>query len=95
MSGHAKRLYTKHIIEYVQTLKEPFKEVASLMKMEFTEKEFVETFKECYPHLWQDISDKYRAYQKADERLVKRGKKRRYKFPSPFNFVLSRFMTLA
>lgn len=87
MSGHAKRLYTKHIIEYAQTLKEPFKEVASLMKMGFAEEEFVETFKECYPHLWQDISDKHRAYQKADERLVKRGKKRRYKFPSPFNFV--------
>lgn len=88
MSGHAKRLYNKHIIEYVRTLKEPFKEVANLMKIGFTEEEFVETFKECYLHLWQDISDKHRAYQKADERLVKQGKKRRYKFPKPFNFVL-------
>lgn len=88
MSGHAKRLYNKHIIEYVRTLKEPFKEVANLMMMGFTDEEFVVTFKECYPHLWQDISDKYRAYQKADDRLVKRGKKRRYKFPNPFKFVL-------
>ena len=88
MSDHAKRLYTKHIIEFVRTLKEPFKEVASLMKMGFTDEEFVETFKECYPHLWQDISDKHRTYQKADDRLVKRGRKRRYKFPKPFNFVL-------
>lgn len=74
MSGHAKRLYTKHIIEFVQTLKKPFTEVANLMKMSFTDEEFVVTFKECYPHLWQDISDKHREYQKADERLVKRGK---------------------
>ncbi len=55
---------------------------------EFTDEEYVNTFKECYPHLWQDISIKHIAYQKADEKLVKRGKKRRYKFPKPDNFVL-------
>lgn len=88
MSGHAKRLYTKHIIDYVRTLKEPFQEVANLMKVGFTDEEFVQTFCECYPHLWKDITDKHTAYQKADERLVKRGKKRRYKFPKPSNFIL-------
>lgn len=62
MSGHAKRLYTKHIIEYVRTLKIPFHEVASIMKPGFTDEEYVETFKECFPHLWQDISDKHRCY---------------------------------
>ena len=41
MSGYAKRLYTKHIIEYVQTLKEPFKEVASLMKLSLTNDKFM------------------------------------------------------
>lgn len=41
MSGHAKRLFTKHIIEYVQTLKEPFKEVASLMKMSLSDDKFM------------------------------------------------------
>lgn len=88
MSGHAKRLYTKHLIEFVGTLKEPFRVVAGLMMPGFTDGEYVNTFKECYPHLWQDISIKHIAYQKADERLVKRGKKRRYKFPKPDNFVL-------
>lgn len=88
MPGHAKRLYTKHIIDYVRTLKEPFQEVANLMKVGFTDEEFVQTFSECYPHLWKDITDMYTAYQKADERLVKRGKKRRYKFPEPSNFIL-------
>lgn len=88
MPGHAKRIYTKHLIEFVGTLKEPFRVVAGLMMPGFTDEEYVNTFKECYPHLWQDISIKYIAYQKADERLVKRGKKRRYKFPKPDNFVL-------
>lgn len=88
MPGHAKRLYTKQMIEFVRTLKEPFGVVAGLMMPGFTDEEYVNTFKECYPHLWQDICVKHIAYQKADERLAKRGKKRRYKFPKPDNFVL-------
>ncbi len=88
MPGHAKLIYTKHLIGFVGTMKEPFRVVAGLMMPGFTDEEYVNTFKECYPHLWQDISIKYIAYQKADERLVKRGKKRRYKFPKPDNFVL-------
>ena len=88
MSGHAKRLYAKHIIEYVKDLKQPFKEVAALMMPGFTDDDYVQTFRECYPHLWNDISIKHTTYQKEDERLVKRGKKRRYKFPKPTNFIL-------
>lgn len=88
MSGYAKRLYAKHIIEFVRELKDPFKEVAKLMKPGFTDEEYVQTFRECFPHLWGDISIKHIAYQKADERLVKRGKKRRYEFPKASNFIL-------
>lgn len=88
MSGHAKRLYAKHIIEYVKELKQPFKEVAALMMPGFSDDDYVQIFRECYPHLWSDISIKHTTYQKADERLVKRGKKRRYKFPKPSNFIL-------
>ena len=88
MSGHAKRLYTKHLIEFVGTLNEPFRVVAGLMMPGFTDEEYINTFKECFPHFWQDICIKHITYQKADERLVKRGKKRRYKFPKPDNFVL-------
>lgn len=88
MFGHAKRLYTKHLIEFVGTLNEPFRVVAGLMMPGFTDEEYINTFKECFPHFWQDICIKHITYQKADERLVKRGKKRRYKFPKPDNFVL-------
>lgn len=88
MPGHAKRLYTKHLIEFVGTLNKPFRVVAELMMLGFTDEEYLNTFKECYPHLWQDICIKHSAYRKADERLMKLGKKRRYKFPRPDNFVL-------
>ena len=88
MSGHAKRQYAKYINEYSSTLKVPFKEVASLMLPEFTNDDYVSMFQQCYPQHWQDIEIKYKFYQKADERLVKRGKMRRYKFPKPHNFVL-------
>lgn len=88
MSGHAKRLYTKHIIEYVKDLKPSFKEVAALMMPGFADDDYVQTFRECYPNLWSDINIKHITYQKKNERLVKRGKKRRYKFPKPSNFIL-------
>lgn len=88
MPGHAKRQYIKYIINFASDLKTPFKEVADIMKRGFTDEEYVSTFKECYPHLWEDISIKYTTYQKEDERLIKRGKKRRYRFPKPYNFIL-------
>lgn len=88
MPGHAKRQYNKYIIDYVSGMRKSFAQVANLMRIGFTDEDYVNMFKECYPHLWQDITIKHIFYQKADERLVKRGKKRRYKFPKPSNFIL-------
>lgn len=88
MPGRAKRQHTKYVRDFACGLKKYFKQVANLMGLGFTDEDYVMTFKECFPHLWQDITIKHVNYQKADERLVKRGKKRRYKFPKPFNFIL-------
>lgn len=88
MSGHAKRLYIKYINDYCSLLRIPFRKVASLMMPGFTDYDFVSMFRQCYPHHWQEIVIKYQTYQKADERLVKRGKKRRYRFPKPNIFIL-------
>ena len=88
MPGHAKRQYTKYIVDYCSTLKISFKETASLMLQGFSDDDYVSMFRHCYPHIWQDIEIKYRKYKKYDERLTKRGKKRRYKFPKPHNFIL-------
>ena len=90
MSGYAKRQYTKYINNYCSSLKIPFRVVSSLMLPDFTDDDFVSIFQQCYPHIWQDIEIKYKTYKKADERLVKKGKKRRYKFPQVRNFILSR-----
>ena len=88
MSGLAKRQYRKYISKFVSSLMLPFRQVANLMRPDFTDDDYVRAFRMCYPHLWQDIEIKYLKYKGDDERLIRRGKKRRYKFPKPRNFII-------
>lgn len=58
------------------------------MPQEFSDSYFVETFKRLYPDLWEDLNKQYKYWHDKNDVLIKYGKKSRYNFRKPYNFIL-------
>lgn len=86
--GGTARQFNKMYITYKKRFKKPVQSVATLMPLDFTDSEFVETFKRLYPHMWEDLEKQYAYWHKKNEFLIKHGKKSRYNFRKPYNFIL-------
>lgn len=86
--GGTARQFNKMYIDYKQRFKKPIHVVASLMPREFSDSDFVDTFKRLYPHMWSDLEKQYLYWHEKNEYLIKHGKKSRYNFRKPYNFIL-------
>lgn len=86
--GGTARQFNKFYIDYKKRFKKPIYTIASLMPKEFTDDLFVNTFIELYPNLWEDLNKQYDYWHKKNIYLIKRGKKSRYNFRKPYNFIL-------
>ena len=86
--GKTARQFNKMYMDYKKKFKIPINQVANLMNEGFTDEEFVDTFKRLYPHLWNDIEKNYQYWHKKNNYLINHGKKSRYNFRKPSNFVL-------
>ena len=78
--GGTARQFNKMYIDYKQQFKKPIHIVASLMPQEFSDDDFIATFKRLYPYMWSDLEKQYLYWHGKNEYLIKHGKKSRYNF---------------
>lgn len=86
--GGTARQFNKFYSDYKKRFKKPIENTALLMPYEFTDSFFVDKFKHLYPHLWEDLEKQYNYWHKKNDYLIKHGKKSRYNFRKPYNFIL-------
>ena len=88
MMGGTARQFNKLYTDYKKQFKKPIHAIAALMPLEFSDDDFVATFKRLYPHMWKDLEKQYTYWHERNEYLIKHGKKSRYNFRKPYNFIL-------
>lgn len=86
--GGTARQFNKMYVDYKKQYKKPIRVIAELMPSDFSDAEFVETFRRLYPHMWEDLENQYTFWHGRNEYLIKLGKKSRYNFRKPYNFIL-------
>lgn len=87
----ARRGFQRDSNDLSKRLKRPFRLVADMMPEGFTDDEYVDTFMECFPGLWQAVVEFKKEHDLLDkerQRLHKTGVQ--YHFPEPLAFVLSK-----
>lgn len=86
--GGTARQFNKIYTDYKKQFKKPINTIASLMPSEFSDDDFVAAFRQLYPHMWNDLEKQYAYWNERNEYLIKHGKKSRYNFRKPYNFIL-------
>ncbi len=86
--GGTARQFNKMYVNYKKKFKKPIQQVAELMPEDFTDEYFVNTFARLYPNLWDDVEKQYQYWHNKNNTLIKYGKKSRYNFRKPYNFIL-------
>jgi hypothetical protein len=86
--GGTARQFNKMYIDYKKRFRKPIQQVALLMPADFTDEYFVDTFVRLYPDLWDDLEKQYQYWHNRNNTLIKYGKKSRYNFRKPYNFIL-------
>lgn len=86
--GGTARQFNKMYADYKKRFRKPIQNIARLMPQEFSDSYFVETFKKLYPDLWEDLNKQYKYWHDKNDVLIKYGKKSRYNFRKPYNFIL-------
>lgn len=89
--GGTARQFNKMYSDYKKKFKKPLLNISDVMPIGFTDQEFVNKFRELYPHLWIDLQNQYDYWHKKNEYIIKHGKKSRYNFRNPYNFILETF----
>ncbi len=87
--GKTARQYNAFYQKYKKQFKQPIQNMMPLFDKNFQDDEFVEKFKELYPHMWNDLEKQYRYWHNKNEYIIRLGKKSRYNFPKPYNFILN------
>lgn len=88
MMGGTARQFNKMYMDYKKQFKKPIHAIALLMPLEFSDDDFVAAFRRLYPHMWNDLEKQYAYWHERNEYLIKHGKKSRYNFRKPYNFIL-------
>lgn len=86
--GGTARQFNKIYTDYQKQFKKPINTIASLMPLEFSDDDFVAAFRRLYPHMWNDLEKQYAYWCEKNDYLIKHGKKSRYNFRKPYNFIL-------
>lgn len=86
--GKTARQFNKLYSNYKKRFKKPIKSIALLMPCDFTDLFFIQEFKRLYPYLWEDLEKQYNYWYEKNDFLMQHGKKSRYNFQKPYNFIL-------
>lgn len=83
MSGYAKHDYEKFIQETKRSLKKYVESVSITLPEIYEFEDIVQAIADYYPYEWRIINERYTQYTKADKKLPKFNRKRRYNMPAP------------
>ena len=86
--GKTARQFNDFYQKYKKRFRKPIMDMIPLFDKNFRDDEFVEKFKELYPHMWDDLNKQYLYWHGRNEYIIKLGKKSRYNFRKPYNFIL-------
>ena len=86
--GKTKRKFNSMYNKYKQSFKGPLENVGKVIRLDFSDRDFINLFKEMYPYMWEDLNKKYDFWHYKNNDLIRKGKKSRYNFRNPTNFVL-------
>ena len=86
--GGTARQFNFMYMKYKKTFKKPIQNVGLLISHGFTDEEFVKLFRELYPHMWIDLNRKYEYWHEKNNFIIRKGKKSRYNFRKPYNFIM-------
>lgn len=86
--GKTARQFNDYYQKYKKRFKKPIMDMMPLFDKNFTDDEFVAKFEELYPHLWDDLCKQYKYWHNKNEYIIRLGKKSRYNFRKPYNFIL-------
>lgn len=84
----AERAYNRDVNNFAKRLKLPFRKIAEIMPVGFSDDDFVSTFQECYRYLWDEIVALKEHYDDLDVQRNIRHLKFLYSFPAPKAFLL-------
>ncbi len=88
--GDTKRQFNNLYNKFSSRFRKHFDSLSNLMKPGFTDKEFIDEFKILYPYLWAEIETEYAFWKSKNDIIIKYGKKSRFNFPNPENFILTK-----
>lgn len=86
--GKTKRQFDSMYIKYKKGFKKPLDNVGKVIGTNFSDRDFINLFKEMYPHMWEDLNKQYDYWHKKNQYIINKGKKSRYNFRKPTNFIL-------
>lgn len=89
MPGKARRKYDGETIRICKKLKRPLYLVAEVLPYDYDHRLFLDLFIKLYPNEWNEIVERCASYQAKDNFLQEKGKKARYKSPSPESFFFN------
>ena len=87
--GFTKHLYENILFETRNEFTKRIKEIKSILPRVYNGQTILEMIKKYYPFEWRILEEQYREYIKADEKLQKFGKKRRYNMQPPEKIILN------
>ena len=87
--GNTKRLFSKMYTNFRKKFKNPFDFTGKVMPLNFSDETYLTCFCKLYPHLWDEIEKEYAFWKNKNSKIIQLGKKSRYNFPKPRNFVLN------
>lgn len=88
LMGATARQFQNMFTNFSKKFKKPFDLIGQLMPLNFSDDQFLKKFEELYEYLWIEIEVEYAFWKKKNEKVIEVGKKSRYNFPKPENFVL-------
>lgn len=88
LMGKTARQFNKMYMNYKKRFKKPIASIVPIIPTDFSDNFFIETFKRLYPYMWDDLEKQYTYWHEKNNFLINHGKKSRYNFRKPYNFIL-------
>lgn len=89
MPGKTKRKYVGELLRFNKSLKQPLRNIKSILPQEYSSGAIITEFKMYYPLIWKEMQERFEHYKAKDDFLIRNGKKIRYKPLPPHDYLLS------
>ena len=87
MAGFTKHKYAKDLTQTKNSFNTYVKKISPILPIEFDLNCIIKKLKKYYPYEWRLLEEKYKEYTRADRKLIRVGKKARYKTVTPEKLI--------